>query len=134
MRTHLEAIKARLTDTAPTFLVWAVGESRYFVLTSPAWDPSREVPVCGATQSLDTEVRVKAVTGTPEGVLTMLDLVRDELSPGLRSTPLVVAGRSATVKFVRSEFVDVDDSTVITGTDRHPAVGVDTYRIVSEPA
>lgn len=133
MRTHLNAVKARLDATAPTFIVWAQGEARYFVLTAPAHELSDEAAVSSTTDAFDFEVRVKAVTGTPEGVLAMLDLARAELSPGGRSSALTVAGRAATIRFVRSEFVDVDDSTTITGTNRHPAVGVDTYRVVSQP-
>lgn len=135
MKAELAAVQARLSDYT-TFLVWATGTvpSFYFVLTSPAYDPTSEVGVCGTTDTVDAEVRVKAVTGTAEGVLTMLDNARAELSPGGASTALTVAGRAATVRFVRSEFVGVDDSTTTTATDRPKFVGVDTYRIVSQPA
>ena len=134
MIEHLEAVQARLSGIQPAEVVWSTRDLPYFVLSSPALDLSREVPVCSVTETLDVEVRVKAVTGTPAGVFTMLRLAREELSPGLESSPLAVAGRVATVRFVRSEFVDVDESTTITGTNRHPAQGVDTYRIVSHPA
>ena len=133
MKAHLDAVKARLDPSiAPTFLGWAKG-SRYFVLTSPAWDPSDEVGVCGTTDTLDAEVRVKAATGTYDGVFIMLGLARFELSPNLESTVLEVAGRAATIRFVRSEFVQEDDSTTGTATDAPRFVGVDTYRIVSQP-
>lgn len=135
MKAHLDAIDARLTATAPTHLIWATGAHPYYVLTSPAYSPTDERSVADETDgAIDALVRVKAVTGTADGVLRMLDLARDELSPNLEATPLTVAGRSATIRFVRSEFVDVDQDVTITGTDRHPFVGVDTYRIVSQPA
>ena len=134
MIEHLEAVQARLAGIQPAEIVWATRDLPYFVLSSSALDPSREVPVCSTTETVDAEVRVKAVTGTPAGVFTMLRLAREELSPGLESSPLTVAGRVASIRFVRSEFVDVDESTTITGTNRHPAQGVDTYRIVSHPA
>lgn len=134
MIAELNAVKARLETIWPTDVVWATRAAPYFVVSSPAFDPSDEVAVSSTTDVIDAEVRVKAVTGTPTGVFTMLDLARDELSPGLRSSALEVEGRVTTIRFVRSEFVDVDDSTTVTGTDRHPAQGVDTYRIVSHPA
>lgn len=134
MIDELKAVQARLATIWPTDITWSTRAAPYFVLSSPAFDPSDETAVSSTTDVLDAEVRVKAVTGTPEGVFTMLRLARDELSPGLRSSPLEVDGRVVSIRFVRSEFVDVDESTVVTGTDRHPAQGVDTYRIVSHPA
>lgn len=133
MKAHLDAVKARLTPTAPTHLVWATGVAPYYVLTSPSWNPSDERNVATQDDTLDATVRVKAVTGTADGVLKMLELARAELSPGLDSSPLAVAGRSATIRFVRSEFVDVDQDVTLTDSNRHPFVGVDTYRIVSQP-
>lgn len=137
MIEHYDALRARLDVANPgagKFLVWASGTGRYYVISFPAFSPSDERGICSTTDVIDTPVRLKAVTGTPEGVLTMLTLARNELSPGGASTALVVAGRNASIRFERSEFVDVDDSTTITDTDRHPAVGVDTYRLVSQPA
>jgi hypothetical protein len=133
MKAHLDAVKARLSPTAATHLIWATGAHPYYVLTSTGADLSDEDNVATQRDTLDALVRVKAVTGTADGVLKMLDLARAELSPGMDSSPLVVAGRSATIRFVRSEFVDVDEDVTLTATDRHPFVGVDTYRIVSQP-
>lgn len=133
MKDHLDAVKARLSGIAPTFLGWAVNESRYFVVTSPSWDESDERPVSTVSDALVTEVRVKAATGTFEGVVTMLRLAREELSPGGGASPLSVAGRSVSVRWIRSEFVDADVSATATATDLPRFVGVDTYRIVSQP-
>lgn len=133
MIDHLEAVQARLVGIHPTHIVWATDAGPYYVLTSPSFSPSDEAAVSSTTEALDFELRVKAVTGTPAGVFTMLRLAREELSPLLRSSRLVVAGRAATIRFRRSEFVDVDDSTTLTGTNRHPAIGVESYRIVSQP-
>lgn len=134
MKDHLDAVKARLDDTATTYLVWATGTHPYYVLTSPALDLSDEENVATQRDTFDFPVRVKAVTGTADGALKLLDLARDELSPDLESSALVVAGRDAHIRFERSEFVDVDEDVTITATNRHPFVGVDTYRIVSQPA
>ncbi len=74
------------------------------------------------------------MAGTPAGVEVMLRRVRGLLSPGRSWVRLTVPDRSAETKFARSEFIGVDDSTTITGTDRHPGVGVDSYRLISEPS
>lgn len=134
MKAHLDAIAERLGDVGvPAHIVWATGPHPYYVLTSPAWDASDEANVATAHDTLDATVRVKAVTGTAAGVLRLLELARDELSPELGTSDLDVAGWSSTIRFTRSEFVDVDRDVKITGTDRHPFVGVDTYRVVSQP-
>lgn len=135
MREHLAAVDVRLTALGiTTHITWAVNAAHpYFVLSSPTFDPSDEANVASDHDTIDALVRVKAVTGTDDGVRTMLDLARDDLSPGLASSELTVAGRSARIRFVRSEFVDVDRDVTITDTDRHPFMGVDTYRIVSQP-
>ena len=91
------------------------------------------MPVCGATDALDTDVRIKAVTGTPDGVAIMLNRIRVRMSPQLLPRLVPMTGRAVWLQFVRSEFIDVDQDVIITGTNRHPAVGVDTYRLVSEP-
>ena len=105
----------------------------YVVLEAPGWDDSDEEGVCGPDGTLDAQFRVKAVNGTDAGARAMLAAIRADLSPLSRWTTLTVAGRSARVKFVRSEFVGVDESVTITNTNRHPSVGVDTYRVVSQP-
>ena len=89
--------------------------------------------MCGTDRSLDTEVRVTAVAGTPDGVEVMLRRVRGLLGPDDSWAALTVAGRAAQTRFERGEYIGVDDSTTITNTDRHPGVGVDSYRLVSEP-
>ena len=40
----------------------------------------------------------------------------------------------AETRWERSEFVDVDPTVTIAATNKHPALGVDTYRLTSEPA
>lgn len=136
MIAHLKAVKAALEPLAySTHLVWAAEPpAQYLVLTGRAWDRPEEMPICGATASLETEFRVKAVAGTPEGAGIMLGRVRGVLSPNLAPTAVPMAGRVVTVRFLRSEFLDVDPDTTITDTNRHPGVGVDTYQLYSEPA
>ncbi len=105
----------------------------YVILGAPGWDSPDDVPLSGASDDLDAEVRVKVVAGNGDAVLEVLKKIRDELSPGKASTVLTVSGRVARIKFVRSEFVAPDTSVTLTnGT--HPTQGVETYRITSQPA
>lgn len=136
MNAHLGAIRDDLSGLSyTTWLYWApIVSGQYLVLTGKAWDRPEEIPVCGLSDTLDTEFRVKAVAGTPDGVVIMLSRIRGVLSPGLGEHRVLLVGRIVSTRFVRSEFVDVDQDTVIAGTNRHPAVGVDTYRLISEPA
>ena len=136
MKAHLDAVKARVESLGvATFIGWAYDPpARYVILGPVTWDGSDELPLCGPEDVLDETFRVKAVAGTTvDGALILLGLIRDELSPGLRWEPLYVPGRAAEVKFWRFERAAVDQSTTTTSTDRHPAFGVDTYRLMSQP-
>ena len=141
MIAHLrDGVKPRLETLNTTYLGWAQGGSAtttpavpYFVLTGPSWGKPDEAPLADADAALDDEFRVTGVTGTPEGAAILLKRAMDELSPAGAWKALEVPGRVAWVKFVRSEFVGVDRDLTIASTNRHPGVGVDTYRLVSEP-
>jgi hypothetical protein len=129
IRDHLASLQYQ------THLIRAVDPvPPYLVLGGPAWGTPDEPPLSGPVTSLDADFRVTGTTGTPEGVLIVLGRVRDLLSPGLDWTPVPTADGALHVRFTRSEFVDVDTSTTVTGTNRHPAFGVDTYRLAFEPA
>lgn len=136
MNAHLTALKSRLARlgylthlySAPTVT------EQYLILSAPPWGDDLERAVSGAATSFTVEIRVKAVTGTTDGVVIMLDRVRAELSPEGVATRLTVAGRSAWIGYARSEFVDVDSDERIEGTNLHPAFGVDSYTLTSEPA
>lgn len=136
MIAHVAALKAMIEALGLEVHVAhaTTTATKYVVLSVPGWDMGQEMPVCGVSDVLATDVRVKAVTGTPVGALTMLALIRAALSPGFTAAPLTVEGRAATTKFVRSEFVSADTTVTITATNRHPVQGVDTYRLVSQPA
>lgn len=135
MRAHLDAISTKLAPLGYVTHLFAAPEvtSQYLVLSSAAWGDALEDGLCATSGDLDTEVRVHAVAGTPAGVEVMLRRVRGVLSPARDWTAVTVAGRSAQVRFERSEFITVDIDVTITNTDRHPGVGVDSYRLVSEP-
>lgn len=134
MRAHLDALADVLEPLGwKTYLFTspdAVGQ--YLILSSRSWSGGLEDGLVGDT-SLDTEIRVKAVAGTPMGVEVMLRRVRELLCPDGQWLTLDVPGRAASVKFARSEFITTDIDVTITGSNRHPGVGVDSYRLVSEP-
>jgi hypothetical protein len=135
MLEHLKAIADYLADLAyTTHLVAApVVSSQYIVLGGRSWATPEDLPLCGVSQALETDWRLTAVAGLPDGVMIMLARLREQLSPGIRWTRIPMTGRLCWVKFERSEFVAVDRDLTVTNTNRHPAVGVDTYRIMSEP-
>ena len=138
MRAELNAVKARLVALDPKyrgFLVAADANTAppYWIIDAPGLGVGEDVSIDAETRGVDSDFRVKAVAGTVDGVFIMLDAARAVLSPVLAPAPLEVAGRFAETRWVRSEFVDVDDSiTLMSG--KHPAFGVDTYHLSSEPA
>lgn len=137
MIAELGALTTALASLSyPVYVVWVPSPvpAQYVVLGGRGWESPDDLPLCSTSGTLDTDVRIKAVTGTPEGVFTMLARIRGVLSPNLTETTLPLTGRSVSIRFVRSEFVDVDTDTTITGTNRHPAFGVDTYHITSQPS
>lgn len=130
MKAHLDAMKAKLGGAALVDL-WASEPGRtppWFILEAPAWGSDPDVLLCGTQFQMVTDVRVKAVAGTTGGVAIMLANARAAL-PGA----LTVTGRKASLEWLRSEFIDLDTSATIPGTSRHPAYGVDTYRLTSVP-
>lgn len=135
MRAHLEAVETALVSLGVTTHLYAAHEisGQYFVIGGRGADDGLEDGLCGPDGSIDTEVRLTAVTGTPAGADIMLGNARDILSPGKQWTRLTVAGRSVHIKFERSEFIGIDQSVKFTNSDRHPAWGVDSYRLVSDP-
>ena len=131
---HLKAIRTKLEPTGYTCdLVFAQStSSQYLILSSPSWGDAEERSVSTIDSNASMDVRVKAVTGTPDGVATMLANVRAILSPNHSPTLVPLAGWVLSIRFLRSEFIDVDQSTTNTN-NRHPAQGVDTYRLTAEP-
>ena len=138
MLAHLKAIRDRLVALNPAYRGYIVSADSntappYFIVSAPGWDAGEDVSIDSDSRGLDTDVRVMAVAGTTDGVFIMLDAARAALSPLLAPKPLAVTGRKAETQWTRSEFVDIDDSITLT-TGKHPAFGVDTYHLSSEPA
>lgn len=133
MTDPVDATKAALTVTYPIWTDWAAATSvQYLILSLPPTGTPDEPRAAGASTDFAVDLRVKAVAGTPDGVRIMLRQVRDQLSPGMVPRQAVVDGWSLTWRFLRSEFIDIDQSITLT-TGRHPAFGVDSYRLTSEP-
>lgn len=135
MIAHLGAVRDSLAGLLySTHLVDApTVTAQYVVLSGPGWGKPDEMPVCGASQSMETDFRVTAVTGTAEGVGIMLQRHRDLLSPSLGEVRIPMQGRLVTVRFVRPEVIAVDRDNTVVNTNRHPCYGVETYHLTSEP-
>lgn len=129
MKAHLDAIRARMAVAFPVDL-WVAESGRagqYAIIEAPAWADDPDVSLCDSRSAFQTDVRVKAVAPTANGVVVMLTNARTRL-PGVLDVP----GRVASLRWMRSEFVGVDDS-VTDSTGRHPAFGVDTFQLTSQP-
>lgn len=137
MRAHLSAIRDMLAGLGYTTDLFAADKllAQFLILEAPGVGGDFDAELGGGSWAAD--IRAKAVAGTPEGAAIMLDRVRAILAPGApdfegASHP-IVAGRSVSVAFVRSEWVGIDPTETNPTTNRHPGIGVDTYRLVSEP-
>ena len=106
--------------------------------TASVQAPGHGVPgepaLCGPGGEVEADFRVVVADETDTNAIISLGLVRAVLSPDLLEARLAVAGRYATTVYVRSEFVGADRSLTLPGTNQHPVVGVDTYRLHSQPA
>lgn len=132
MKAHLDAMETKIGGTVPVDL-WASEPGRtppWIVLEAPAWAPDPSERLTLHAHQMECDIRVKAVAGTPTGVAVILGNVRAAL-PG----SLTVTGRrDVSIRWLRSEFIDLDTSATIPGTSHHPAYGVDTYRLISYPS
>lgn len=134
MIAHLEAIRDLLGATVPVDL-WAPEPDRlppFLVIEAPSWAPDPSMAVDGVPHMVETDVRLRAVAGTPAGVGILLRQARQALGDGSPHT-LIVSGRDATLTWQRAEFIDLDRDATIPDTNRHAAVGVDTYSLTSQP-
>lgn len=133
MRAHIDAIMAMLAPLGHAVYFVDVPDlpaMPYILVWSSAGTPGREVPLCDERTDLDTQIGVTSVAATPLGALTLSASVRALLDGSEPVTP----GRSARLDLADSRPVDVDRQVTIPGSDRHPAYGVDLYRLRSTPA
>lgn len=144
MRAHLQALAATLGPLGyPVYLHYAspahdqdegtVPPVPYLVLRG-GWSAPEDMPVCGATDILDTTVLITGAATTAEGAGVVLGRVRELLSPSMRRTPVVMVDRAASVRWVRTEVPpDVDRDLRLPNSSRHPGFGVDSYHLYSTP-
>ena len=135
MKAHLNAIRALLPTGSGPIDLWAPEPNRtppFYSIEAPSWGSDPRMAVCGVPQQVEVAVRLRAVAGTPDGVEVMLRNARLALGNG-STIKLTVAGRDADLTWERAEFIGLDPDATIPGTNRHPAVGVDTYTLTSQP-
>ena len=128
MKTTLEAIAAAIPYTPHLWAAETPGDGQYVVLWTPPHSADEDEALIRGT-AFTAPLRVTAVAGTLAGVDIMLDKIRDLLD---RHT-VEVTGRHVLLTWVRSEAIDLDRTVTIPTTTRHPAYGVDTYTIHSQP-
>lgn len=138
MLAHMQALSASLEPLGyPVYRIYAPSDALsslpYLILESGAWGEAIDLPVCGASDSLHDRLRVKAVAANPDAVMTVLGRVRSLWSPSRTWTTIPMSGRLAQIQFTRSEAVYVDRDVTLPGTNRHPALGVDSYTLDSQP-
>lgn len=106
----------------------------YASVTGPAHDVGDDLPLGGPHGTIDTDrVRVKVVDSTDSNTISTLGQIRADLSPNEHASALAVAGRSAVIVWVRSEGEPYVDRDSTLPSKVHPVLGVDTYRLVSQP-
>lgn len=135
MRAHLLAVKTMIEGAwqHPVYLGEVPAASSYpyvFLWSSPGRVVAAEVD--GVLDDLDETFSVTMVGATYEAALAVVPNVRGALH-GRRP---VVAGRVCQPLWLQPAglAVQVDTTTKIPKTDRHPSYGVDRYRLRSEPA
>ena len=134
MKAHLEAIRTAINAACPVDL-WAPDPERippWMSIEAPSWAPDPDECMCGTPHQMEAAIRVRAIAGTPDGVEVLLRNARVALGNG-RRRDLTVSGRDASIRWERGEFIGLDPDATIPGTNRHPAVGVDTYTLTSRP-
>ena len=85
--------------------------------------------LCADLTDLDDLLRVMVVHHNPQAVV----LAHEQVRATLHNTHPPVEGRAMTVRLLGSEPVAVDRDMTIAPTNRHPAYGVDIYRVTSVP-
>lgn len=128
MKTYLDAIAALIPYTSHLWSAETPGAGQYAVLWTPPHSADEDEALIRGT-SFTAPLRVTAVAGTLAGVDIMLGVIRGLLDTHTAS----VAGRHVLLTWERSEAIDLDRTVTDPTTTRHPAFGVDTYTIHSQP-
>lgn len=135
MRAHITAIGAALTSASlKSYFVEAPSQPNipYVLLWTGSGSPPVEDSI--ATRGdFEATLGLTSVAGTPEGALIVQAAARAALAP-FASGSTAVAGRIAWLTLEDSRAVQVDTDVTVTATGKHPAYGVDIYRLRSTPA
>lgn len=127
MREHIAAVEALLAPLGRKVYYVDADENPvppYVLLWSSSGVAPAEVSVAGSPDLTD-QLGVTCVAGTPYGVLTLRQQVRDALD----GAAPVVPGR-----VVRLDLTDSRPTAVDRDVDPHVPYGVDLYLLVSVPA
>ena len=135
MRPQIEAVRALVASATakPAYTVSVPASPSYpYLIVAPAIGTADEATLEGAT-GLDLTVTVRAVAATPDAALILADVARAALGQ-TRAVDLSVAGHRAEIRWVRHEADYLDRDVTLPATGTHPALSVDSYRLVSAPA
>lgn len=134
MKAHVDAIKALLAPLSYGIYFVDVTVDNPAIPYNLIWCSSG-VPfddsLCGSGSDLSERVNITSVAGTTEGVLILQALVRGVLAGKI---PTVTGRHVEPLKLIESQPIAVDRAVTLTDPNRHPAYGVDTYRLSSTPA
>jgi hypothetical protein len=135
VKDTIAAIRAALTLASLTNYFADAGTSPTlpYVLV---WTGSGAPPVEDSVASrgdFEASFGVTSVAGTTEGVLIVQAAARAALA-SFATGSTAVAGRIVWLTLEDSRAVQVDSAVTITATGKHPAYGVDMYRLRSTPA
>lgn len=135
MITHLKAIRTALVAKGwSVYLLDATGAQTWpYVILSPGYAGDLERPLADATTTVHGDIRVTVAGTTADSTLGLSKAVRDELSPSLTWGALTVTGRSAHLRWLRTELTEVDRDVTVPTTGTHPIFTVDSYALVSNP-
>lgn len=103
------------------------------ILWTSAGARSLDTGVVPVGDVIDDQLGVTLAAETAEAVLVLAPQARALLTPtGVGS--LTVTGRTVTLEHVEARAVQIDRDVTIPNTNRHPAYGVDLFRLVSIPS
>lgn len=136
MIEHLRVLRDRITALGiPAHIgdVPPAVDFPYASITAPGWGAPDDMPLSATSAGFDVPVRVLVADTTESNVYVRLAAIRGDLSPDLGWTRVDVPGRSAWVRYARSEGVVTDRSAAQVAANRYPGVGTDTYDLSSQP-
>lgn len=126
--THLLANEGVTDDTVPAVPYLVLAPANGVGLLPD------ELPVCGPDGALAFDLRVTAVSWPADAVPKVQQRVRDALAPGLGLSRVPADERLVTVAYLRTEVVSqFDRDMTVTGSNRHPSWGVDSYSVSVQP-